>query len=315
MSTDITLASMPLPAHLRTVELDATTKALMGGDSLSSHRISIRGRVFRMVANGKEVAASESNSMNVIIVAAAEHIARTFYAGQYDPNKEASPPDCQSPDGITPDPKSPNIQADKCANCAQNIGGSGQNGSRACRYRQRIALLLENDPRGDVYQLDLSATSIFGDAENGRMPLQAYGRFLGSQGVPVSAVVTEMKFDINADTPKLTFKAVRYLESDEFMNAIEKGKSDTAKRAVTYTIAPPKAAKPALAAPAEQQEEFAPEPTPAAKPAKMAKPAAVEEDDIPDPVVVQSKKETSAAAAPAPKSDVSKILSDWDDEE
>jgi len=312
MSTEITLASMPLPAHLRSIELDATTKALMGGDNLSSHRISIRGRVFRMVANGKEVAASESNSMNVIIVAAAENIARTFYAGQYDPSKEASPPDCQSPDGITPDPKSPNIQADKCASCPQNIGGSGQNGSRACRYRQRIALLLENDPRGDVYQLDLSATSIFGDADNGRMPLQAYGRFLGSQGVPVSAVVTEMKFDINADTPKLTFKAVRYLENDEFMNAMEKGKSEEAKRAITITVAPPKAAKPALAAPAEQNEEFAPEPAPKAKAAKPTPPA--DEDDIQEPTVVAHKKEP-AVETPAPKADVSKILSDWDDEE
>ena len=310
MSTEISLVNMPLPAHLRTVELDATTKALMGGDGINTHRISIRGRVFRMIANGKEVAASESSSMNVIIIAAAENISRVFYAGVYDPDKEAAPPDCWSADGITPHAQSANLQASKCSECPQNVGGSGQKGSRACRYRQRIAVLLENDPRGDIYQLDLSATSIFGEADNGRMPLQAYGRFLGSQGVPVSAVVTEMKFDINADTPKLMFKPVRYLESDEFENAIEKGKSDVAKRCITMTIAPPKAAKPALSAP-EDTEQFAPAPAPKAKAAPKEEPS-IEPDD--EPKLAQSKKE-SAAPAPAPKSDVSKILSDWDDEE
>lgn len=299
MSTDLTLANIPLPAHLRTVELDATTKALMGGEGGNNHRISIRGRVFRMVANGKEVAASESNSMNVIIVAAAENISRVFYEGAYDPNAEAAPPTCWSADGVTPNKQSTNVQASKCADCKQNIAGSGQGNSRACRYRQRIAVLLENDPRGDVYQLDLSATSIFGDADNGRMPLQAYGRFLGAQGVPVSAVVTEMKFDINADTPKLTFKAVSYLESDAFMNAMEKGKSEAAKRCVTMTVMAPRTNQPAL----ENKEEFAPA-TPAAAPAVEAEA---------EPVVVKSKKE--AQTEPAPKANMTAILENWDDEE
>lgn len=302
MSTELSLQNMPLPAHLRTVELDATTKALMGGEGSNSHRISIRGRVFRMVANGKEVAASESNSMNVIIVAAAENVARVFYAGAYDPNAEASAPDCWSADGITPNPQAKNLQSDKCANCTQNIAGSGQNGSRACRYRQRIAVLLENDPRGDVYQLDLAATSIFGDADNGRMPLQAYGRFLGSQGVPVSAVVTEMKFDINADTPKLTFKPISYLDSDAFMNAMEKGKSEAAKRCITMTVSTPRAGQTAI----ENKEQFAPAPTPAVE----ATPAPVAQAAEPEPKVVQQKKEEPA---PVVKGDVASILNEWDD--
>ncbi len=43
-----------LPAHLRNLELDATTKALMGGGG-TGKRISIRGGVFRMIVGGKEV--------------------------------------------------------------------------------------------------------------------------------------------------------------------------------------------------------------------------------------------------------------------
>ena len=298
MSTDLAVLNMPLPAHLQKYELDATTKALMGGEGGNNHRISIRGRVFRMLSNGKEVAASESNTMNVVIVAAAEHISRTFYEGAYDPSKDATPPDCWSADGITPDAKASNVQATKCTDCKQNISGSGTNGSRACRYRQRIAVLLENDPRGDVYQLDLSATSIFGDADNGRMPLQAYGRFLGAQGVPVSAVVTEMKFDINADTPKLTFKPISYLDSDAFMNAMEKGKSEAAKRCILMTVSPPKTAQVSIAAPEGVS-------TPAVKAEPVEK--------VAEPVVVKTKKKEEPA--PTPKADMSSILSTWDDEE
>ena len=301
MSTDLSLASMPLPAHLQKVELDATTKALMGGVTASNHRISIRGRLFRMLANGKEVATSESNAMNVVIVAAAEHVGRTFYKGAYDSKAEATAPDCWSADGITPYENAENKQADKCASCKQNIAGSGQGNSRACRYRQRIAVTLENDPKGDVYQLDLSATSIFGDAENGSMPLQAYGRLLGAQGVPVSAVVTELKFDSKADTPKLTFKAVRYLESEEFMQAMEAGKSEAAIRSITMTAPAPRKDQPALEAPKES-------PAPAPAPAPAPKEKATEEES--EPKVVQAKKEEPTIA---PKGDVTSILDDWDD--
>ena len=44
-----------LPAHLRNLELDETTKALMGGNGASGKRISIRGGVFRMIVDGKEI--------------------------------------------------------------------------------------------------------------------------------------------------------------------------------------------------------------------------------------------------------------------
>jgi hypothetical protein len=108
-----------------------------------------------------------------------------------------------------------------------------------------------------------------------------------------------MKFDINADTPKLTFKPISYLDNDAFMNAMEKGKSEAAKRCVTMTVAPPKASQAAIAAP---------KPTAAPAPAPEAKVEAAESE----PVVVKAKKEE---AAPAPKADMSSILSTWDDEE
>jgi hypothetical protein len=61
--------------------LDADTLAVAGGNIGSGNkRISIRGKNFHKVVNGKEVSTVEENHMNVIIVKMAHHAARTFYA-------------------------------------------------------------------------------------------------------------------------------------------------------------------------------------------------------------------------------------------
>lgn len=280
-----------LPAHLRNIELDETTKALMGGSgSGGGKRISIRGGVFRMVVDGKEVAQNEDRAMNIVIVAANPHVSRTYYADGYQEGQSAAPT-CWSNDGTSPDPKATDPQASKCASCPQNIAGSGQGNSRACRYSQRLAVVLENDVAGDVYQLTLPAQSIFGATENGKMPLQAYAKFLGAHGLPVTTVVSEMRFDTSSATPRLTFRAIRPLEPEELVTAREQGQSDAAKQATASTVAQVDNAK-AIAPPA-----------PAAKAKKpVAKPDA--EEPAEEPV-----KRTKAT----PK-DVESILDDWADE-
>ena len=209
----------------------------MGGSGNGGgKRISIRGNVFRMMVDGKEIAQNEDRAMPIIIAAANPNVSRTFYAGVYQEG-QAMAPTCWSNDGVTPDIKAEAPQASKCASCQQNIKGSGQGDSRACRFSQRLAVLLENDIRGDVYQLTLPAQSIFGAVENGKMPLQAYAKFLGSHGLPVTAVVTEMRFDTASATPRLTFKAVRPLTEEELALTQEKGQSTDAKLAIAATAA------------------------------------------------------------------------------
>lgn len=300
--SELTLLNKGLPAHLKTVELDDTTKALMGGGGGDSKRISIEGGVWRMMVNGKEVAQNEERSMNVVVVAAAPKVSRIYYAGTYKKGV-VTPPDCWSADGELPDAKAKNPQAKKCADCPQNIKGSGQNESRACRYQQRLAVVLENDVGGDVYQLALPATSIFGAGENGKWPLQTYAKMIASKGVPITSVVTEMRFDTNSSTPKLTFKPARFLETDDFNTAIEQGKSPDAIKAITMTVAQVDGVKDA-----DSDEAF--EQAPALK-AQAASVVDVEEEEAtPEPTKRTSKK----AEAPAPKKDVSKILEEWDDE-
>jgi hypothetical protein len=265
----------------------------MGGNGASGKRISIRGGVFRMIVDGKEVAQNEDRSMNIVVVAANPNVSRSFYAGDYEEGKNISP-DCWSNDGISPDTKVSEPQASKCASCPQNIAGSAkQGGGRACRFSQRMAVMLENDLQGDVYQLTLPAQSIFGNVENGKMPMQAYAKFLGGHGLPVTAVVTEMRFDTASATPKLTFKAVRPLEADELANCQEKGRSSEAKAAISQTPAAMDGAKPKAIA-AKPVADDASDDTPAPK---------AKAEEVAEEPVKRAKKA-------APK-DVSAILDDW----
>jgi hypothetical protein len=293
--SDLTIFSQNLPAHLRTLELDDTTKSLMGGGG-GVKRISIKGGVFRMIVSGEEVARNEDRAMNVVIVAAAPKVSRKFYEGVYEEGSKAGPK-CWSADGDRPDNSVKTPQAATCATCPQNVKGSGQGDSRACRYEQRLAVVLENDIGGSVYQLVLPAASVFGKGESGKWPLQTYAQMIGSKGVPITSVVTEMRFDTNAATPRLTFKPARWLETNEFMEAMEQGKTPDAIKAITMTV---------------YQADGKEEPAPAVeKPKVVAAPKVKEPEEDDEPKKVSTKK---AQEEPAPKAKINSILSEWDDE-
>ena len=298
MSNELAVLDQGLPSYLKELELDSTTKALMGGGDGGIKRISIKGGVWRMMVNGKEIAKNEERSMNVVIVAAAEKVSRTFYLKQYSEGGEVTAPDCWSADGEVPDAKAKSPQSKRCIDCPQNAKGSGQGDSRACRFSQRLAVVLANDIKGDVFQLTLPAASIFGAGEPGKWPLQTYAKMIGSKGVPITAIVTEMRFDTDSATPKLTFKPVRVLEPHEHETVIEQGKTNAAQRAITMTVAEADGVKVAAAAAPKLE---------AAKP--KAEPEVVDAEPVEEPVKRSAKKEEPVAE----KKDLSKILDEWDD--
>ena len=157
-----------------------------------------------MLDGGKEIAKNDERAMNIVIVAAAPYNSRSFYSKTFSEGSTGLLPDCFSDDGITPSPRSENKQCATCKDCPQNIAGSGQGTSRACRFSRRLAVLLENDQKGEVMQLTLPASSIFGKADNGKMPLEAYVKLLGANRVSVTSVVTEMRFDTSSSDRKST---------------------------------------------------------------------------------------------------------------
>ena len=271
--SDITLfQSNNLPDYLKEVELDDLTKALAGNTSVK--RISIRGGVFRLMVSGEEVAKNENRAMHVVIINGCREIARQFYAGKYTPGENAAP-DCWSNDGKTPDASIEFPQSSACEGCPQNIKGSGQGDSRACRYQQRLAVLLADDIHGDVYQLTLPSQSIFGRGDLDKMPFQQYAKYVGSQGKNINTLVTEMRLDSDSATPKLTFKPVRFLTREEWEVARDKGNSPAAKAAIVQTPAVTDGTKKkSIAAPAEKVAEEAPVEEPTKRTAKKnAEPA------------------------------------------
>jgi len=308
-----------VPAFAKQREGKSALAQALGGDDFGK-RISIKGGVFRLMSSGKEIANIEERYLDVVFVNAAPKTSRVWYAKPYD--GEAQRADCWSADGETPSPDSKDRQADRCMECPKNVTGSGQGDSKACRFQHRIAVVLANDIEGDVLQVAIPGASIFGDGEKNEMPLKAYARWLAAQSVDPEMVVTRMKFDTSAESPKLFFKAMRWLEQEEYDAAAKQGKTPDALAAITFSV--PKTDK--VAAPIaidgkkptkvatpepsiEEDEDEAPPPPPKKAKAK-AKVEAPAEDDVDEPVVV--KQEKKAPAVPA-KASLASAIDDWDD--
>ena len=244
MSNITTFNPSNVPAFARNrTQTSSLSKALAGGDMGGGNRISIKGGTFRLISGGKEIAQVEERYLDVVIVNAAPKIGRIYYEGSFDPENPA-PPRCWSADGEKPDAKVQDPPAMTCAACPNNIKGSGNGESRACRFSQRLAVVLANDMEGDVMQLTLPATSIFGKEENDNRPLQAYARWLAAQNIGPDMVVTRMKFDTKAESPKLFFKPVSWLTDEQHEICADKGKTSDAIRAITLTVAQTDGVKP-----------------------------------------------------------------------
>ena len=321
MSNVTLFSSSNVPAFARNNELSDTAKALTGGGvSNSVKRISIKGGVFRLVAGGKEVASIDDRNLDVIIVKAAPKVSRIFYSSSYDADNITGP-DCWSNDGERPDPTAENKQSDTCLNCPKNQAGSGQGNSRACRYQQRLAVVLANNPEGDVLQLTLPATSVFGKEDGDKRPLQAYARYLALQNPPVNPeqIVTRMKFDTKAEAPKLHFAPTRWLTEDEYAIVKTQSESEDAKRAIQQNVAQQdgvKAAAPLklegkpLTAVVEEDDDTSAPVAKAAKPKAKPKAEPVDADEEPE----VRKEPAKVSAVPAGKGKLSDIVADWDDE-
>ena len=284
------------PAFARKGELSALAKSLAGGGvGGGGKRISIKGGVFRLMADGKEITSIDDRHLDVVIVNAAPKISRTYYMGKFVEG-ETKAPDCWSADGEKPDASIEKPQANDCASCPMNVKGSGDGESKACRFSQRLAVVLANDIGGDVMQLNLAATSLFGKEEGDKRPLQAYARYLAAQNISPETLVTRLRFDTKAAVPKLFFQPVRWLEDDEYAIAVEKGQTTEAKMAVTMSVSKPKEKAPLL---------------------EGKKPVPPSADDGDDSVDEPEKRKPAVKATAVPQkkaSSLAETVEEWDDE-
>jgi hypothetical protein len=286
--------------------LQAVNKRATGGSKpkATNRRISLRGGKFRMIENGEQVAVSKSDSIEVVIINAAS-VSRTFYASTYDPDKAAAPT-CWSADTNTPasDVPEDQRQAARCNDCPQHVRGSGAGGGRACRFSQRIAVAFSNR-LDEIYQLQLPATSVFGDARGGNMPFKAYAQFLSQQGeggTPLSVVVTEIYFDEDSDTPKLFFKPVRGISNEEAETVFKMVEHPDTMKAITLTVSQTDGV----------QKIEAPKPVEVQQPKASVRKNAIE--DEPEAEVEEPKKMAKKSPPPeASEESLSDVIDSWDD--
>jgi hypothetical protein len=309
MSNEMTLFGVPNNAALALLSgtEDSLTSTLAGGAG-GNKRISIEGGAFREFVGGKEVRVSEERSMKIILINAAP-VSRMFFEGTYVKGAKTKPTcwssDTQSPDKAVPEDQR---QAKFCKDCKQHIKGSGQGDTRACRFQQRIAVALDGELHKEaVYQITLPSTSVFGDAEGKKMPLQAYGRHLKAYNTPAISIVTEMRFDIDSATPKLVFSPVRALEEDELATAVKLQNYPDTIKAITLNVSQMDGVIPAPKGTLPMGELTKQEDAPAYE--KIVAKTAPKADEVSEPIKVTKK----AAPAVEPKSELSDIVGDWDD--
>ena len=268
---------------------------------------------FKRIVNGEQVGKAIRGEFNAIIVDMLEKPSREYYAGQYDPDAKGTMPDCFSALGDKPDPKAKDRKAANCASCPMNIDGSGQNGKgKACRFKRKVALLLEGDTSGDLYQFNVPAKSLFGKGNGNTHPFESYCRFLVANGAAPDRVVTTIAYNLDAETMELNFTAERFITEEELV-LVEAAQANPLTRKLIQLSAA-EADKPKALPQTEEPEE---EPVPAIKPATTAKRANKWDDDEEDeaPAAEPAKRATKKEEPVKLSADLGSLVSAWADDE
>lgn len=249
---------------------------------------------FKRIVNGEQIGNAVRGEINVIILHALPKVSRTYYKEKYDPNKEATLPNCWSNLGDKPEEGAEDKQHSNCAECPQNIKGSGENGGRACRFERRVSVLVEGDSSGDVYQFKIPSKSLFGKGTGNVHPFESYVKFLLANGESPDNVVTNVSFDANADTMELLFTPLRNISDEEYEMVRAAQSRPETKRYTMITVAQADGVK------------KLPGNKPAA-PAKVSRSDEPEDEVIEEPV----KRTVKKPEPPKPKANLADVVSAW----
>jgi len=277
--SELVVADQNMPDFLRDAGLSALTKQLAG--RTGAKRIVPKNGIFRKMVGGEEMG-KVKGALNVVIANASPHVGRIFYAKQWSPDAEPTAPDCFSNDGRTPDAGAVSPQSDRCDTCPQNIKGSGQAQSKACRYSRRLAVMLEEDfgtaLEGSVYQMNLASKSLFGDSPSDKVhQFENYTKYLANNGKNIDHLVTTILFNEDNDNQSVLFTANRYINRHEFDALNKSSTNPEVQRLVVMTPYQADAsgrAAPKLEAPAAEESE------PAKRESRKVEPPPVEKKDL-----------------------------------
>jgi hypothetical protein len=225
--------TMELPEHLRSGPLaEAAQKALadaanMASSSNSVPRISLKGREFRLIESGEEVARFQGE-LNVIILGVepeAGRMAKAWYQNGYV-SGSSDPPDCMSDDGIAPPSWVKNRQSDQCATCRQNTFQpskiQGRKATKPCRDSKRAWLKIadgnmikEGQAMKPFVQPPFSERTMYGlnVTVASLKSFSDHGRVLAGLGVAPAVAVTKLKM-LDGEYPQLEFEVAAWLDAE-----------------------------------------------------------------------------------------------------
>jgi hypothetical protein len=274
--------------------------------STTSRRIQTNTNgTFKRIINGEQIGNAIRGEINVIIVGALPKVSRIYYSEKFDPNKEATLPNCWSNLGDKPEDAAADKQHSNCTDCPQNIKGSGDTGGKACRYQRRIAVMVEGDESGEVYQFNVPAKSLFGKGTGNVHPFESYVKFLIANGESPDNVVTNISYDLNADSMELLFTPLRNISDEEYQLVKASQSKPETKLYTMITVAQADGVK--KQPPAVEQKAKAPEAKPVSRSDEPE-----DESPIDEPVKRQAKK---AEPAPKAKANLADVLTAWSQDE
>ena len=295
--SNLTLVNQELPDFLRDAGLSELTKQLAGKSGKAGvKRIVPKNGIFRKIVGGEEMGKT-SSALKTIIIHGSPNVGRIFYAKAWSPDAEPAAPDCFSNDGRAPDPSVQNPPASRCDSCPNNIKGSGQGTSKACRYTRRVALVLEEDfgtsLQGRVYQMNLASMSLFGAGfpSDNKFVFEDYTKYLANNGKSLEYLVTSISFNENNDNQSVLFTPIRYINKDIYAITSKAAERPEVQKMVVMT-------------PYEAQmstTKILPKPTPKVE---------AKAEAIAEPV----KRPKTEAPVVASKKDLDDVLKEWSEE-
>jgi hypothetical protein len=188
-----------------------SSAAQVGVGALRPPTISIKGNDFLAIVGDSETKIADHDKkiglfIDIIVADMNPSLSKIYYAGEYDPKAtEYTAPDCWSDNGVGPSATALRPQSETCAACPMNVWGSSINkqtgkSSKACNDARKLAVILADDPQGQVYLLRIPPASL--------KNLATYGKLLDHNGDQLNFVITRVYFESQG---VLAFERVDYI--------------------------------------------------------------------------------------------------------